>query len=341
MNKRLLFFIIGGLAVLVLLGGVLFYATQRQKEKEIVVAGPQIVKISDEPVISPVAAYDNNSIWYFNTDGRLFSRHPDGSSLSEYSLPALSGGNLKTALWPPTGDDFIVIAGAQNSKSFYSSKSKIYVNLPANIQYLDWLPDGKRIVYIWRSSDNKTQQLAMADADGTGFRMIKDVLYPDLIVKAAPDGKTVLMYRASIPGDVNKIYSANLENGEIVTVVGEGKNITASWIPSTNKFIFSRASTTAYPKIYVYDSAIKQATDLVLNTTLERTVASRDGKYLYAAVSKDDNSGDRFVKIDLSTNKAEIYFEPNQSVRVKNMLMVGNTIYYASLSDNKLYVISK
>ena len=201
------------------------------------------------------------------------------------------------------------------------------------------MPDGKRIVYIWQSGDNQTQQLAVADSDGSGFKTIKDVFWPDLAVKASPDGKTVLMWRSNVQEN-NKIYSANLETGEIGTVIDQGKNLGAAWISPT-RFIFTQSTITAYPKLYLFDLTTKKAVDLGINTTLDKVVTDKDGKVLYAAVPTKDNSGDTLVKMDLSSYKLETYFEPTEKVSAKNLFLVGQGLHFINSSDSKLYTVNK
>src|ERR1041385_7914078 len=54
-----------------------------------IVAQPQhtVTQVLSDPPISPVASFDNNSIWYFNSAGKLFEINSDGSNLSEFPLP--------------------------------------------------------------------------------------------------------------------------------------------------------------------------------------------------------------------------------------------------------------
>jgi hypothetical protein len=295
----------------------------------------EIRKILDEEVNSVIPAYDNQSIWYFNSEGRLFKSKIDGSSLSEFPIPSIPGRSLIRALWPKIGPDFITISrDDQVIKSFYDSKDKIFINLAPNIEYIEWLPDGRRIVYIWKSSDSKSQQLVMANADGTGFNTIADVFWPDLALEAGNDGKTILMYRLNSKDEVNKIYSLNLDNKAITTVIEHGKNTSVKWLNASKKFLYEQNG-----KIFLYDFANKLSIDLKLETNLNKVVVDSEDKYLYAAVSK--GGSDIFVRLNLSSNKSENYFEPNESVRVKEIMLIGNTVYYIDNTDTKFYSISK
>lgn len=342
MNRRLIIIISAIVLLLVLLGGMLFWAYKKQHQnQQPAVQQPTLKKVLDETVISPVASFDNSAIWYFNKEARLFRVNLDGSGLSEFPLPSL-GSDLRSVIWPKTGSDFIVISnsGGQFGKSYYDSAQKLYVNLAPNVKYIDWMPDGKRVVYIWQTSDNNHQSLVLASPDGSGFRTIKDVFWPDLIVKVSPNGKKVLLYRGKIEGNENKIYIADIATGQIDTAVGSGKNLAAAWT-SADSFLFAQADLTAYPKVYSYNVTSKQAVDLNLNTSLDKVVTDKDGKYLYAAVPRKDNTGDSFIKLDLSTVKQDTYYEPSQDIRAGNMMMLGNTLYFTNTRDGKLYTVVK
>ncbi|OGE79718.1 MAG: hypothetical protein A2660_03060 [Candidatus Doudnabacteria bacterium RIFCSPHIGHO2_01_FULL_45_18] len=344
MNRRLVIIIIVLIIILSGVAGVLFWAVQKQNQTPPPeTSQPVIEKVLDEITISPVASFDGNAIWYFNAEGRLFRVNLDGSGISEFPLPQLDENRLRRILWPKTGSDFIAVTGSGGNeiKSFYDSVLKNYLKLPENIQSLDWLPDSKRVVYIWKSSDNVSQQLVMADGDGSGYTPVKDVFWPDLIVKAGPDGKTVLMYRATVPGETNKIYDINLDTGVIKTTLEAGKNTGAVWLPLGSKFIFAQRSVTAFPKLFLYDFITRQATDLDLSTNLDKITFDKDGKYLYAAVPKPDNSSDNFIRVDLATFQKETYFEPTESVHGVNLLMLGSQLYFVNSQDQKLYTISK
>ena len=319
----------------------LVFAVRRQSEPE---PKPQpaseVAKVIDEIILSPVPSFDNSAIWYFTAEGRLFRLTPDGSLL-EASMPVLDG-ILKSALWAPVGSDFILTSAVDNSESkkYYSDQQKIYINLPVNMQSIDWLPDGKRIAYIWKSGDNARQSLATADADGSGFETIKEVFWADLILKASPDGKNVLMYRGKPEGDSNKIYLVNLETGNISTLISQGKTTSALWV-NAQRFIYAQSTVTTYPRLYLYDFITQTSVDLGLNTVLDKATIDKEGKNLYAAVPKKDNTGDVFMKVDLTNFKSEVYYEPAGSVRAKSLMLMGNTVYFVNSADGKLYTINK
>lgn len=343
MSKKIV--ILLGIIILLSVGAglLLLYGKNNSNKNAVEQVQPEIKKLIDDEAISPIPSYDGSAIWYFTSKTKLFRINTDGSGLSEFPLPALATGNLKLTFWPSTGNDFIAVTSDSlgEMKNYYDSAQKKYVTLPLNIQSFDWLPDGKRIAYVWKSGDNIHQQLVIANADGTGYRAVKDVFWPDLMVKVSPLGKESLLIRSKPEGDANKIYLANMETGGIETVVDQGKNLGALWLPGGEKFIFAQDSITGVPRLFLYNFSSKQVVDLNLSTALDKVVIDKDGKYLYAAQAKKDNTGDEFVKLDLATFKLEPYFDPGQDIRAKNLNLANSTIYFINTRDNKIYYINK
>jgi len=342
MNRKFVIIAAIGALILAVIGGLLVWAMKvKNQTKPPIAAAPQIKKIGNDRVVSPIPAINNGGIWYFNAEGRLFRINLDGEGLTEYPLPLLSG-TIRKILWPQAGEDFIAISSGSTGeiKDYYNSQKKVYTTLPANIKSLDWMPDSRRIVYIWQSADNQHQQLAMANGDGTGFVIIKDVFWPDLQIKVSPDGKTALLYRSIVDGNVNKIYSVNLETGEILTVIDSGKNLEAIWI-SANRFLFSQSAITAYPRVYLFDMISKQATDLDLNTSLDKIVVDKEGKTVYAAIPKKDGGGDDFLTEDLLTFRQNDFFSSDQQIFAKNLMLIGSSLFFINTGDGNLHVVSK
>jgi hypothetical protein len=344
MNRRLLIIAVAGIGILAIIAGALVWAVKKQNANSVPpVTGPQIKLFTPEVAVSPISSVDGNALWYFSADNRLYRINADGSGLTEFPLPPLGNQRIVKTLWPLAGDnlDFISITSQETSvsgKVYYNSALKTYVSLSANIQSIDWMGDSKRVGYIWQSADKSSQQLVIANPDSSGFVNVSSVFYPDLVVKASADQKTVLLYRSQIEGPVNKIYSVNLDTKEITTIVEEGKNLEAAWISPT-QFLFTQATAAAYPSVYLYNTATRNATPLAINTTLEKITVSKDGKSLYAAVPKIDNSGDSFIKIDLATFKNEEYFVPTENIRAKNLVVLGSTVFFINTADGKIYKI--
>ncbi len=296
----------------------------------------KLTKISDDQVISPTVSEDGSAVWYFNSKGQLFRRTLVGDNFVEFPFPqAIS--NFNRAFWPPSGTDLImgIFTNSTNSYVYYDSTARQLKNLPANIQNLDWMPDGRRIVYVWKSNDGKSQQLFLANSDTSGFRKISDLFWPDMQVKVSPDGNSALLYRGNTQ-DPNKIYKANLQTGQIITLVDAGKNMQAAWVTST-KFIYFQIVNNS-PLLYLFDLTSNQTQSLGISSAADKVVADRQGKYVYAVVSETDN--DSLVKIDLNTLQRETIYKFDVNIRAHNLFMNDQSVMFINSLDGKLYSLA-
>ena len=290
------------------------------------------------PVLSAIPTANQSAVWFFNQTGRLFRYDLTTNQLTEFSLPPVSG-EFRQSIWPAVGSDFIVfsLVNGFEVKKYYNYSDKNFFTLPENVKSIDWLPDGKRVVYIWQSGDNKQQHLIVANPDTSGFKVIREVFWPDLTVKASPDGRRVLLLRSEVE-ETNKIYLADINTGVFETLIDEGKNVGVSWIGS-DKFLFAQQLPgQAYPKLFLYNFNNKIPVDLNIKSTLEKVMYDKDS--LYAAVPKKDNSGDSFIKVNLTTFQQSIFYEPETSVRAKNLFFAQGKLFFVSTSDNSLYQIT-
>jgi dipeptidyl aminopeptidase/acylaminoacyl peptidase len=293
---------------------------------------PKLTKLSDEAVISPVVAYDRSGFWYFNARGQMFRRSFADGKITEHAFSSLL--SLKEAVWPPDGEDFIALTN--DSKNYFDSKNNTYTKLPDNIQSFDWTPDGKRIVYVWKSGDNKSQSLMLANPDASGFKKIKDVFWPDLTVKVSPDGKNALLVRSNVQ-DINQIYKIDLQTGEISTLVGIGRNIDVKWVSAT-QFLYNQTVNAQY-NIKLFDLTTGKSTDLVLSTTLGKIAVESTGKNIYASAIA---SGTETIwKINLETLIKQKVYDLDTTISPGKLILNGQNILIINNIDKKLYYLEQ
>lgn len=344
MNKKILI-IIAAIIILSVTAGIILLFAGGKGDDSPANQMPQekIVLAVDEQVISPISSFDGSAIWYFNKNGRLFRVSIDGSNLTEFPLPALRSGTVfHHAAWPASGSDIMTVikSGLEEIKNYYSNTDKTYTELPANVQSFDWLPDGRRIVYVWKRGDGAAPQLVVANADGSGFKILNEVFWPDLTVKASPTDSKALLVRSKTEGEINKVYQADLTTGEFETVVNEGKNLDVMWLANGRKFLFTRATASSVPRVFLYNFDSKTITDLNINTTLAKLTVGSDGRTLFAAVPNTNLSSDRFIRIDLNSFLQEVIYEPLENLRVRELMLVAGRIYFVNSSNSKLYYLN-
>lgn len=347
MISKRIYIIIGVIAILLFLAVTAFvvaykktHNTDKQGAEE---QQPKAVLLSEEKVVSPLSSIKGDAIWFFTNKAKLFRVNVDGTNLTEYPLPAV-GGTLLHADWPLAGQDFIATLWYDNktNKFFYNDEGKKWTPLPPNIQNFSWLPDGRRIVYIWQTSDQLRQQLNLSNADASGYRVISEnIFWPDFKVSASPNGREALLVRTKPEGEVNKIYKASLETGKIDTIIGEGVNLDAVWLPEGQKFIFAQAAEYGRSRLFLYDFASKSQTPLNLTTSLNKVVIDKKGLTLYAAQASSDNRGDNFYRLDLASLKQEQLSVASSNLWVKSLHLAEDKLFFVDSREDKLYVIQK
>jgi len=294
-------------------------------------------KVSDDVVLSPTASFDHSAVWYFDSSGELFRRAFDNSTFEQYSKFPSEISNFRKAYWPAKGNDVILESSVngQVTRNYFNESKGTFTKLPANIQGLDWMPDGVRIAYIWKSGDGKTQQLMVANADASGYRKVTDVFWPDMVVEVSPDGKNALLVRGQAT-DVNKVYMVDLQTGQFNTIIDIGKNIEVEWV-SNNKFVYIQ-SAEGKNDVKIFDLQTNQAKDLSLNANLDKLTTDAAGKYLYVDY-KNQTGKDVLNKIDLATYQLSQVYTFDATVVPHSLFMNDQIICFINSLDGKLYTL--
>jgi hypothetical protein len=345
MNKKLILIF---LIILVVIAAALAYIFGTPKED---VDEPtntnqtntnSLKKISEQVVISPINSYDNDALWYGSNDGGIFWYNILQGSETKYPTPQPQGSNFLSIYWPSTGSDFIIKGdnAGQNIYSYYNYAEKKYYPLPANIQYLDWLPDAKKIVIVWKAADGKAS-LVISNADATGYKIVTSLPWADLVPKASPtNANEALMIRSKIEGTINKIYLFDLNTGEYQTVVDQGLNSGIMWAPNGKGFAYTQ-TIGSENHLYYYDMTTKNSSDLGAMTIIPKTVFSPDGAYIYAAAAKTDGAGEELVKISLTNSTKEKIVDLGANFNAKDLVVIGSQIALVNLLDGKLYIVDQ
>jgi Tol biopolymer transport system component len=328
------------ISILILLGagfGAFFYFNKPSATVQTSSGVYKLNKISDDVAVSPSVSYDGSAVWYFNPNGQLFRRTLVGDNFSEYAFPQPIT-NFRKAYWPDANSDLIISTQANSASQFefYDHSANQFKILPQNIQSLDWMPDGQRILYVWKSGDGKSQQLVLANADTSGFRKVADLSWPDLAVKVSPDGKQALLFRTQSP-DVNKIYVASLDTGSIATVVADGKNTDAEWV-SPSKFAYVQVAD-GKNNLNIFDQTTGQSSALGIAANFDQVSFDKLGQYMYSVAT--DGSSNKLVKYDLATGEQTNIFDFAANIKPHNLFMNDQTVMFINALDGKLYSVGQ
>ncbi|MBX4187780.1 MAG: hypothetical protein KW793_01440 [Candidatus Doudnabacteria bacterium] len=326
------------LLILLLLGIALYayFSFPKTITKQAVEEEKTIRRITDESVISPVSSFDGDAVWYGLSSGKIMWFDLFEQNSSEYPITQPPTDDFFRIFWPISGNDFI--AQGTNSGapvfSYFNNSQKKFDILPPNVTNLDWLKDGRRIVLVWQSDDKKVQ-LVTSNADASGYSVIRELPWADMVPKASPKVNTVLMYKNIPSGDVNKIYMFNLDTAEYEEVISEGKNTGVLWSPKGDRFAFSRILG-SQPYIFIYDLTTKKIAETGLKSTIDRVAFDSTGSKLLGVNNETDS--DSLVSIDLGSLNMETIIKFGNNFTAKNLVPVGQKIFFVGVPDGKLYL---
>lgn len=324
----ILFIFISGL-------GYYFWYLPSQEPDEPVEEQVNLTKLSDPTVISPVNSYDNNSLWYGLSTGRLMQYDLSANNATEYPLPQIVGNSFKKVYWPKQGNDFIAISDFNDvaQYSYFSFKEKQYKLLPRNIVNLDWMGNSSKIVIIWEGTDKKTS-LVVSNPDASGYKVLRELPWPDMVVKASPTNDTALVYRANSADPVSKIYLFDLATGTYVESVAEGRSTGAVWSPKGDSFIFTRL-VDGKNKVLLHNLSTGVNTETGLSTSIDKIAYNDDGTKVYIAVLSEELNREDIWEYDVS-NKEMISVFNSATHRVKNIIAIGSELFFLN-HENALY----
>lgn len=310
------------------------------------------IRLTDDQVVSPALYYKGNGISYFTRQGQLFKNDlqiADNTTLlankTEVGLPIKTG--IISVIWPQTGDNYIaqVSSGGKSGFSIYHYNSGGYIDLPANVTSIDWLPSGEQIIYLWLENNKTT--LNIANADNTNYQVLADIWENDDSIHISPDGRNLLFYRTQNSDSVNMINLVSTDGKTFRSIVKDGYNIGVNWAPDSRRFLFGkRDPVTQTVQLWMGNIETGELKSLGLNTIPEKAVWSKDGsKIIVAAPASNSESGgftEDLVYSVTSLNGEKTSFEPGISVDIENLFLSINEdiLFFRNVQDGGLYYMN-
>lgn len=308
------------------------------------------VKLTDDMVVTPVLFFQGNGITYFNKQGQLFKTNLDVSentvllsNKQEVVVPAKA--SMSRIMWPLVGNSYIAEFGSGLTKSwsFYNPDIGAYVDLPAQVKSIDWMPSGNKVMFVW--VDNGKATLNLANADTTAYQTLTDFYEPDNVISIAPDGQKVLFYRTQTSDMTkNTINSVTVDGKTFATVVKDGYNTGVQWSPDSKKFLFTRydSSTQKY-NLWYSDISSGEIRNLGVATSQTKAVWAKDSQSIMVAVPTSGIAGqgitqDTIYKIDVVSNSRQ-EFAPGITVDAQELFLNldGTVLFFRNAQDNALY----
>lgn len=140
-------------------------------QQEIVgVSEPQLLQLTDFPVVSPSLNKKEDRIFFYKKDGGDLLSY-DFSAGERQKIANLTIVGILEALWSPARDRAAVFyLDRETLKAFLHIGTSSVAVLPQNIEAFSWSPDGSSLAYLQRDEDELS--LIRADAAGRDPRII-------------------------------------------------------------------------------------------------------------------------------------------------------------------------
>ena len=313
----------------------------------------QAVRLTDEPVISPILKYRGDGISYFDRRGQIYQTDlqiDNGQVLLSNKNPlniALKS-NIARVLWPKNGDRYMAEFNStgRTTWSVYEPIKGAYTDLPANVSALDWMPSGDRIALIWVDGSGKAT-LQLANPDATGYQNLAQMYQNDNVISVAPDGMNIIFFRKqTVDLTKNAINMVSIDGKTFNTVVKDGYNSGALWSPDSKKILFSkRDSSSPEATLWIVDVTNGQTTSLGVRGSVDKAVWTKDSLAVIAAVPKSGLSGaeltqDIFYHITLGTSEQR-QIDPGIAVDGRDLFFSADesVLFFRNAQDNSLYFV--
>ncbi len=279
----------------------------------------RIHQISAEPAIG--AAIDQGKVkYYLKNNGNVFEANLDGSGESVISSNFIP--NLIKVLWSPQNDKVIsfVSDGLSTKKYSYNYSNQTAIRLNDNILWLDWAPQQDKIAYHYYDSATETNNISLADADGSNWENILNIRMKDLIIKWPTQDRISIQTKPS--GLAQSItYFVEISTGELQKIIDRTYGLTTLWSPLGNKVLFSETNEQGKDlKLKIADLDRQTISELNFATLPEKCVWSQDNRHIFCAIPEEIPSAniipddyyqgtlsfsDNFWQINLATGEAQ------------------------------------
>jgi hypothetical protein len=315
---------------------------------------PNVVKLSDDQVVSPVLFFSGQGVSYFDGSGNLFQANLQDANgklqfanKKQLSIPAKPG--ITNVLWPAKGKDFIAQYTDPTGKlawTYFNGTNQTYTDYPPQVESVDWLPNGAQILYVWLENGKST--LNISDPDTKNWKYLADVWENDDEIKISPDGSQFLYYETNSAANTNSINSATADGKIWKSLVKSGQNLGVLWSPDGQKFLFGKKDLNSQSyQLWIYNLTSGEVKNLGFFTTTLKAVWASDSNVIYAAVPNSANPGtsltnDGFFRMDTNTlEKKQFNTGAGSTIDGRNLFLStdGSKLFFRNAQDGGLYYL--
>lgn len=313
-----------------------------------------IVQLTPDLVVSPALFFNGSGISYFDHQGNLYQaifQDNNGqlslTSKKQLDIPQKSG--ISKILWPAKGNDFLAQltdTAGKNTWSYFNSNTAAYTDLPKQVESVDWMPTGDKIMYVWL--DNNKASLNLANPDASNYQNLATMWEIDDQLHVSPDGSQVLFFETQ-NSSANTFINSVTSDGKLwKSLVKNGQNFGVLWSPDGQKFLFGKKDpVTQNFQLWAYNLTSGEVKNLGLFTTVDKAVWDKDSNVVYAAVPITGTIGassltvDNFYRMNISTLDKKQYASSGNSIDGRDLLLntTSDKLFFRNAQDGGLYYL--
>jgi hypothetical protein len=313
-----------------------------------------IVQLTPDQVVSPALFFNGSGISYFDRQGNLYQailQDNNGqlslTSKKQLDIPQKSG--ISKILWPAKGNDFLAQltdTAGKNTWSYFNSNTAVYTDLPKQVESVDWMPTGDKIMYVWL--DNNKASLNLANPDTSNYQNLATMWETDDQLRVSPDGSQVLFFETQ-NSSANTFINSVTSDGKLwKSLVKNGQNFGVLWSPDGQKFLFGKKDpVTQNFQLWAYNLTSGEVKNLGLFTTVDKAVWDKDSNVVYAAVPITGTIGassltvDNFYRMNISTLDKKQYASSGNSIDGRDLLLntTSDKLFFRNAQDGGLYYL--
>jgi hypothetical protein len=227
---------------------------------------------------------------YYNyNDDRFYKTTADGDRIL---LSDEEFYNVQDVNWSNDGSA-VIMEYPDGMKLYYDFATGKKSSLPKEVKEIDFTSNDKEIVFKYDTGDYDTNYLSMANADGTGARLIEHMgdNGNKVQVNVSPNSEVVAFYKTSTGIDSSEIFLVGQHGENFYSLETNGSKFESKWSPSGDKLLYSVAidGDNYYPNLFLTDGDTQNIglnkKNLNINTWTDKCVF-RDDVILYCAVPK-------------------------------------------------------